>query len=466
MLVRDIQVVSNSDSPSASIDLHTTKSIRVEEDNPILQRAIKLDALCTPDRDYYLLPCSASTENTICASQQYDSLTLSEDSDTTRIYDLNSRETKILRHDIIKKSKKPVGEATGTPPTSPIDSELFHINPSIGLDKTIQQLTSKLLDSAKDIRRPIASSPSKLRPNLFTQAEAQQSSQKSLPKNLKATNRITKKMASAEVVLPVAEVEKNLTVAERATNGVVSTNGEGVANVDSATNVTTTSNVTNETTTTETADAIERSEAVIQTSAELVEHKEASTSEEGDRTVTQETSVTSSVERNQATVVTEAVSKPSTDSSLVSSGEHSMVSETTSAEEFHRSESTVVTTEEDTVNNVMRTITVTTSLVGVKQRILSETLELVSSNDENYSISEPLTFNLAIENNDVFGSAENPTTPTAIQHAQIVSETLKTPVPEENEDVDVTTTTGLQNEAKVLRQFSYPPQGDVVVVSH
>lgn len=55
------------------------------------------------------------------------SLTLSEDSDTTRVYDLNKRETSLLRSDIIKTSRFAVPpNIAATPPSSPIEGVEQH----------------------------------------------------------------------------------------------------------------------------------------------------------------------------------------------------------------------------------------------------------------------------------------------------------------------------------------------------
>lgn len=70
---------------------------------------------------------------------QHDSLTPSEDSDTTRVYDLNKRETSILRI-----STEAVPTTSITPPSSPIDGNVLdqHYPKSYYLDEraTIQQL--------------------------------------------------------------------------------------------------------------------------------------------------------------------------------------------------------------------------------------------------------------------------------------------------------------------------------------
>lgn len=63
------------------------------------------------------------------ASEDLSSLTPSESSDTTRVYDLTNRQTSLLQHDIIRCSRLPAMEPTAgmqTPPASPIDATLEH----------------------------------------------------------------------------------------------------------------------------------------------------------------------------------------------------------------------------------------------------------------------------------------------------------------------------------------------------
>lgn len=66
------------------------------------------------------------------ASHQPERLTASEDSDTTRVYDLSKRETSILRSDIIRTSRLPVPKAFApsatTPPSSPVDDDIVEAN--------------------------------------------------------------------------------------------------------------------------------------------------------------------------------------------------------------------------------------------------------------------------------------------------------------------------------------------------
>lgn len=75
------------------------------------------------------------------------SLTLSEDSDTTRVYDLNKRETSLLRTDIIKTSRFAVpANLAATPPSSPVDGALeqhytTHIHRQLDDNVAFQQLS-------------------------------------------------------------------------------------------------------------------------------------------------------------------------------------------------------------------------------------------------------------------------------------------------------------------------------------
>lgn len=480
LLVADIQIVSDA----SHIDLHTTKQIRVAENNPILQRAVKVDQLCTEDRDYYLLAGeeaiklnSISSEDTLCQSSQFDSLTLSEDSDATRIYDLNSRETKILRHNIIKKSRNPIGELTvpAATPAAAIVVDSINKKPSLAVDKTIEQLTNKLLESAntqETVPKKITS-PNKLKPNLFSVAENQHRNERT-PAATAVVKRprhvILHKMASTELVSqqphqlqhrddvqlvePLVETQTATNqTSNTETNSATITTADGVTNIESVTN---TGNATQIVTETSLSDAA-RTEAVSTSSAELLEHKEFSTTEGADQTkTTQETSLTASSERNETTVFSESVRDFGADgTALALSAEGNAVSEaaqvTTSAEEIHRSQSTVVTTEEDPENNCTRTITVTTSLVGVKQRILTESSELITLSE-----GDAEAYKLAIENGDLsaFPMITSPS------NAHIVSEVLKSPIVESPSGT-------ILNEPSVFRHSNYPPveHGDVIVVS-
>lgn len=166
MLVRDVEVVSSrefGEKSEASYDLlYRAQPIQVDADDPILEKATKLNQLCTSDRDYYLLDepspeeyskLSFTSEENLQPSslQQCDSLstTVSEDSDyaAVRVYDLNKRETKILRHDIIKQSRNPVGELT-TPPDTPIVATI-----SVQLEPTVHRYKERISENTKETQR-------------------------------------------------------------------------------------------------------------------------------------------------------------------------------------------------------------------------------------------------------------------------------------------------------------------------
>lgn len=88
-------------------NIFAARPILVEEDDPILEKATKLELLSTDDRDFYILPVDearslslASSERSLISPTHSDRHSLSEDSDSTRIYDLRTRETIIIRGDI------------------------------------------------------------------------------------------------------------------------------------------------------------------------------------------------------------------------------------------------------------------------------------------------------------------------------------------------------------------------------
>lgn len=86
-------------------NIFAARPIHVEEDDPILKNAKKLPYLSTDERDFYLLPVNDdphhhSSDNSI--STVNDSLTYSEDSDTTRVYNLNSCRTEILKDSVVE----------------------------------------------------------------------------------------------------------------------------------------------------------------------------------------------------------------------------------------------------------------------------------------------------------------------------------------------------------------------------
>lgn len=200
-IVRSIQSGSTASPTKITTTLHTAQPIQVDENDPILEKATKLDQLCTKDRDYYLLQSEAvspeeyaklslGSETTTDDSSNHSShvqqlslphcddsisTTVSEESDCTvaiRVYDLNKRETKILRHDIIKRSRNPVGgdaintfNNLGNCCNEIITTSLLNITnePSDSpLQTTIQHFNSRILENANETRKP-PRSPTKLK---------------------------------------------------------------------------------------------------------------------------------------------------------------------------------------------------------------------------------------------------------------------------------------------------------------
>lgn len=149
---------------SDSIEIFTAKPIFIDESDS--------KSISTDDSSSTIVnSVSSSRKTSVTPSTQHDSLTLSEDSDTTRVYDLNKRETKILRNEVIKTSRRPEG-AVLTPPPSPVNSEHSDTSHSLYVNNfiAIQQLTelrSKEERSPSPISSPIATSPLLSKQSLF-----------------------------------------------------------------------------------------------------------------------------------------------------------------------------------------------------------------------------------------------------------------------------------------------------------
>lgn len=180
---------SSQNQPEKAI--HTAQLIQVDENDPILNKAKKLDHLCTNNRDFFLLQSDAVTADEYAkislGSEQTDdshvqqlslphcddslSTTVSEESDCTsavRVYDLNKRETKILRHDIIKRSRNPIG-GTAINSIDNLGNCCSDTNATVAKDRsesplqtTIQQFNSRILENVHETRKP-PRSPNKLR---------------------------------------------------------------------------------------------------------------------------------------------------------------------------------------------------------------------------------------------------------------------------------------------------------------
>lgn len=105
------QVTNSSDSPGSESGIFTANPVHIRDDLSISKPTFR-----------------SSTEDLSTVHLQHNndsSLTLSEDSDTTRVYDLNKRETSLLRSDIIKTSRFAVPtNIAATPPSSPVEGAL------------------------------------------------------------------------------------------------------------------------------------------------------------------------------------------------------------------------------------------------------------------------------------------------------------------------------------------------------
>lgn len=219
--------------------VHKTQPIRVDENSPILAKATKVDSLCTADRDYYLLAADAATEAELnsLSLQQSDSLstTISEESDSVHVYDLNKRETKILRHDIIKLSRNPIGECDNDTHTISSSGHLS-ATPSSPLESTIQQFNRKIFEHAKETRKP-PKSPTKLKsvhlnrnPRKFKMADMQLSSEETIGDGINGEASMTTmvKTTTSSDNNNVEIVEKTIETETRADGSVVTVTTEVV----------------------------------------------------------------------------------------------------------------------------------------------------------------------------------------------------------------------------------------------
>uniref|UniRef100_A0A182LVG2 Uncharacterized protein n=1 Tax=Anopheles culicifacies TaxID=139723 RepID=A0A182LVG2_9DIPT len=85
-------------------DIFAARPIQVTADDPILKQGTKVSYLSTAAREIYLVPLEPepngslmSISSEVSSRPELDSLTYSEDSDVTRIYDLTTGEAKVVR---------------------------------------------------------------------------------------------------------------------------------------------------------------------------------------------------------------------------------------------------------------------------------------------------------------------------------------------------------------------------------
>uniref|UniRef100_A0A182K6R3 Uncharacterized protein n=1 Tax=Anopheles christyi TaxID=43041 RepID=A0A182K6R3_9DIPT len=95
-------------------DIFAARPVQVTADDPILKQGTKVSYLSTPAREIYLVPVESEQHGSLISSSselssvnsstspnayrpELDSLTYSEDSDVTRIYDLTTGEAKVVR---------------------------------------------------------------------------------------------------------------------------------------------------------------------------------------------------------------------------------------------------------------------------------------------------------------------------------------------------------------------------------
>lgn len=118
MALNALQVTNRSESPGSESGIFTANPVHIRNDLSISKPTYR-----------------SSTEvlSSVYLHNNNDtSLTLSEDSDTTRVYDLNKRETSLLRSDIIKTSRFAAPpNIAATPPSSPVDGVEQHYTTQI-----------------------------------------------------------------------------------------------------------------------------------------------------------------------------------------------------------------------------------------------------------------------------------------------------------------------------------------------
>ncbi|XP_021695408.1 uncharacterized protein LOC5566116 isoform X3 [Aedes aegypti] len=123
------------------------RPIEVKPDDPILKKGTKVEYLSTPAREIYLVPADepttphslGSSSELSMASRADESLTFSEDSDVTRIYEIGTGESKVIHGDIIG-GEKDTGQ---TPPSTPTyGAQLVDTSHPIDEEQTMNKLNT------------------------------------------------------------------------------------------------------------------------------------------------------------------------------------------------------------------------------------------------------------------------------------------------------------------------------------
>ncbi|XP_062710599.1 uncharacterized protein LOC109409684 isoform X13 [Aedes albopictus] len=123
------------------------RPVEVTRDDDILKKGTKVECLSTPAREIYLVPADepitphslGSSSELSMASRADDSLTFSEDSDVTRIYEIGTGESKVIHGDVIG-GEKDTGQ---TPPSTPTyGDQLINTAHPIDEEQTMNKLNT------------------------------------------------------------------------------------------------------------------------------------------------------------------------------------------------------------------------------------------------------------------------------------------------------------------------------------
>ncbi|XP_065074901.1 uncharacterized protein LOC135698735 isoform X3 [Ochlerotatus camptorhynchus] len=148
-------VINNNQSEDI---FSAARPIAVAPGDPILKKGTKVECLSTQDREVYLVPtdepitpCSLGSSSELSmTSRPDDSLTYSEDSDVTRIYEIGTGESKVIHGDAIGSEK----DTSRTPPSTPTNDESGVVN-CIDEEQTMNKLNSLMQQETELISEEI-----------------------------------------------------------------------------------------------------------------------------------------------------------------------------------------------------------------------------------------------------------------------------------------------------------------------